>query len=128
MAALIPSAQTVTASWADMGSEQDVSKSRRTGLWLNLDINGSNNVRVRALAKLGGGAVLEYPLAIKTVGTTDIGIIGGYYEFTSDTDQQAYLEVETNGLIPIIQWQVIAGTLGSPAAIITNADVTYSMT
>lgn len=127
MAALISSAQTVTASWADLGAEQDVSKFKRVGLWVNLDINLSNNVRVRALAKLGSGATLEYPVAIKTVGASDIGVVGGYYEFTSDSDQQAYFEIETNGLIPVLQWQVIAGTLGATAAIITNADVTYSI-
>lgn len=127
MAALIPSAQTVTASWADLGAEQDVSKYRRTGIWVNLDINSSNNVRLRALAKLGSGATLEFAPVIKTTGASDIGIVGGYYEFTADSDQQAYFEVELNGLVPIIQWQVIAGTLGVTAAIITSADVTYSM-
>lgn len=124
---IITSPQTVTGSWADLGSEIDMSSWRRTGIWLDLDINDSNNVRVRALAKLTKNGALEYVPVIKTISATDIGIVGGYYEFTSDTDQQAYFELETNGLIPVIQWQVMAGTAGATPAIIKSAMATYSI-
>ena len=124
---IITSPQTCTTSWVDLGDEIDVSQYRRTGIWLDVDINDSANVRVRALAKLAPNAVLEYTPVIKTISATDIGIIGGYYELTSDTDQQVYFELETNGLIPVIQWQVQIGTDGGVNAIILSAQATYSV-
>ena len=124
---IITSAQTVTDAWVDLGAEIDVSQYRRTGIWIDLDINSSNNVRLRALAKLAGRGASVYPPVIKTIGATDIGVVAGYYEFTSDSDQQAYFELETNGLIPVIQWQVKAGTVGLTAAIIKSAEATYSI-
>lgn len=124
---IITAPQTVTGSWADLGGELDMTSWRRIGLWIDLDINDSNNVRIRALVKIAKNGALEYVPVIKTISATDIGIIGGYYEFTSDSNQQAYFELETNGLIPVIQWQVMAGTAGASPAIINSAYATYSI-
>ena len=123
---IITTPQTVTASWVDLGPELDMSAWKRMGFWADVDINDANNVRFRALAKRLNNGALEYTPVIQTNSSTDLGIVGGYYELTSDSDQQIYLELETNGLIPVIQWQVEAGTAGASPAIIKSAFATYS--
>jgi hypothetical protein len=123
---IITSPQTVTNAWADLGSELDMTSWKRMGIWLDVTINNSNNVRVRALAKRLANGALEYPIMIKTISATDVKLQPGYYELDSDSNQQAYFEVETNGLIPVIQWQVEAGTVGVAGATINSAFATYS--
>ena len=126
MAQLITSAQTLTGSWANLGSVQDFSQYFRSAIWLNVDINDSLNVRVRALAKLGANDALSYTLPIRTVGASDVKLDAEYYEFNTDADQQMLLEVVSNGLAPCIQFQVMAGTAGASPGQIDNADITFS--
>jgi len=126
MAQLITTAQTLTTSWVNLGSEQDMSQHTRCAVWLNVDINDSNNVRVRAIPKLAKNATLEYNLPIRTVGASDVKVEREYYEFNVDADQQVLLEVQTKGLVPYVQFQAQVGTAGATPAQIDNADITFS--
>ena len=123
---LITSAQTLTASWVDLGAELDMSSYKRALIWINLDINDSLNARVRALGKLANNATLEYSFPIKVVGSSDVKVDDEYIEFNVDADQQMILEVETNGLIPFLQFQIQAGTAGVAPGQFDNADATFS--
>lgn len=123
---LITSAQTLTDSWADLGGEQDMSKYKRCMVWLNIDINDSQNVRVRAVGKLSKNAANEYNLPIKTTSSSQVTIQDEFMEFNDDADQKVLLEIVTNGLIPFVQLQVEAGTVGASAGQIDEADITFS--
>jgi len=126
MKALISSAQDLTNAWADLGDPVKMANRSTCGLWINLDINATNNARVRALAQLDqSGTLGEFFLPIKTVSTSDIKVQDEYIEFNDDADQKMILEVETNNLIPWLQFQVMAGTVGATAGQIDTAYATF---
>jgi len=101
--------QALTDTFVDIGTEINTRGYNKMLVWVNIDIGDSTNVQLRALAKttLDAG-VLEWEYPIYTVGTTDVGVEGSYYEWTTDEDQLTILEVSLKGLIPIIQLQVKA--------------------
>lgn len=103
-----------------------MSKYKRCMVWLNIDINDSQNVRVRAVGKLSKNAANEYNLPIKTTSSSQVTIQDEFMEFNDDADQKVLLEIVTNGLIPFVQLQVEAGTVGASAGQIDEADITFS--
>jgi hypothetical protein len=121
---LISSAQNLTAVWADLGSELAVAGAKSLGLWMNLDINDSSDVRVRLLAKHTGAGTEEHVLPIKVVSASSIALEDEYFEFTDDADQSMILFWDLEGLVPYVQFQVIAGTLGAGAGQVDTALVT----
>lgn len=98
----------------------------RLGLYLNLDINNTANARVRALAKLGKNDISSFLLPIKMVGASDVKVEGEYFEFNIDADQLMVLGMETEGLVPYVQLQVMAGTVGVTPGQIDAADIQFS--
>ena len=109
---LLSAAQDVTASWVDLGSEVETWGSQTITLWVNVDINSSNNIRVRALAKHTSAGTDEYVFPIETAGTSDVDVEDHYFEFNVDADQKMILNWNLNGTVPYIQFQVQAGTVG----------------
>ena len=123
------SAQAFTTSWADLGSEIDMYGYSKLGVWLTLDVNAANNMRLRALAKLDAGSGgdssgAEFQLPINSVGSSDVKVEGEYYEFNVDADGNFLLEIETDGLIPIIQLQIQVGTDGGADAEVDYCQIT----
>ena len=123
--ALISAAQDLTASWVDLGNEIDVRDSESIGVWVDLDINSSQNARIRALAKQSIGAAKEFVLPIRTISASDVKLEDEYFEFNVDADQQMILAIDTDELIPFIQMQVMVGTVGGTAGQIDSAEVTW---
>lgn len=121
---MIAAAQNFTAGWVDLGFEIDCRSYTTLAIWLELDINLSNNARIRALAKHTAGGTNEYVLPIKTVSATDIKVDAEYTEFNTDADQSMVLSVELLNVVPSIQFQIQAGTVGGTAAQIDSAFVT----
>jgi len=121
------SPQTITGAWADLGAELHVAGAGAAGLWANLDINGSTDVRLRLLAKRTSAGADEYVPPIRTVGASVVAVEDEYIEFTNDVDQKMLISWNMDGLIPYIQFQVMAGTLGAPAGIILSAYVTTTL-
>lgn len=121
---VITSPQNLTASWADLGSEKIVPGFKTAALWLDVDINDSSNVRIRCLAKRAPATGLEYVLPINTVGASSVAVEDEYFELNVDADQQIIVKVTLDNVIPVIQWQVIAGTLGASAGQIETAYMT----
>ena len=120
--ALISSAQSFTASWASLGSQQTTGGFSSMGLYLNLDINDSANARIRALAlHTTGGAT--YLLPIKTTGASSIAVEDEYLEFNVDEDQKMILSWDLDRVIPFVQFQVQVGTVGTTAAQIDDANL-----
>lgn len=101
--------QAVTSTWTDIGTEIDTAGYNTMLLWTNVDIGNSTNIRLRCLAKstLDTG-VLEFEYPIMTAATTVVGVEGRYFEWTTDEDQLTILQINLNGLIPIVQLQIQA--------------------
>lgn len=121
---VITSPENLTASWADLGSEKMVPGFKTAALWLNVDINDSNNVRIRCLAKRALATGLEYALPINTVGASSVAVEDEFFELNVDADQQIIIKVDLDNVVPVIQWQVMAGTLGASAGQIESAWMT----
>lgn len=124
---LIAAAQDLTANWADLGAELTVGGARFLGLFVELDINGSANARVRVLAKHTSAGTNEYVLPIRTVGASDVKVEDEYMEFNVDADQSMLLSWDLDGLVPYVQFQVMAGAVGAPAGQIDSAVVTTAI-
>lgn len=115
---LITSPQTVTGSFVDIGDEIRTNQIEGFMAFIELNINDSLNVRIRALAKHASGATSEYVLPIKTISTNQVNLEDEFFEFAEDIDQNMAIELTTNWTIPFVQLQVSAGTVGaSPATL-----------
>jgi len=124
---LIAAAQDLTANWADLGSELTVGGARFIGLYVELDINGSTNARVRVLAKHTSAGTNEYALAIRTVGAAAVSIEDEYMEFNVDADQSVLLISDLDGVVLYVQYQVQVGAVGGTAGQIDSAVVTTAI-
>lgn len=113
---LISSAQTMTTSWADVGTEISTKGYRYITFWLTVDINNSNDQRIRAIAKHTASGSEEYSLVIKTVSASDVKIEEEYLEFNVDADQLVAVTFELGNTTPYVQLQAQVGTLGATAA------------
>jgi hypothetical protein len=109
---------TVTTDWQNLGAVIDVRDYTQLNLYLTLDVNLSENVRVRALGKVSS-TVGSYPFSIETISSTLVKIQPEYVEFDTDTDQSIILKIQTDG-VPYVQLQYQAGTKGVTPAKFTN--------
>ena len=123
--ALKETAQDFTDSWVDIGSEIQTEGYRNLLLWLNVDINDTNNPRIRILAKRAYGGTDEYVLPIKTIGTSDVKVEDEYIELNDDADQKIVLSWNLDNLMPVVQVQIQAGTVGASAGQIES--IYYSL-
>lgn len=103
---LIPSAQTLTTAFANLGGEIDMRGENQLGLWLEVDINDAEDVEIRVLHKHTSGGTEEYreiylgsPAAnITTIHLND-------YQVASDADQLFKLNIPVSATSPYIQVQ-----------------------
>lgn len=126
MQELISEPQDLTADWVNLGPIIEMANWSRMAPYIDLDINDSLNVRVRAIVKRGRNDAKAYNLPIRNVSASDVKLEDEYLEFNVDADQKMVLEVETKGLVPFIQLQVMAGTVGATAGQILSAGVEFS--
>lgn len=123
---ILSAAQNLTTSWADLGAEISVVGYTHLGVWVEVDINDSTNVRIRALAKHTQGGSEEYELPILSVGASDIQVEDAYFEFGDDADQKKLLKICTDNIIPFVQLQVQTGVAGASAGQIDTCYITRS--
>ena len=121
---LITAPQDLTASWVDLGGEIDVRAIETLDLWLNVDINGSSDIRVRLLAKHTAAHADEFTWPFVTASTANVTIAPEYTELDSDLDQILLLSSTLFGVMDKAQIQVQAGTLGAPAGQVDAARIT----
>jgi hypothetical protein len=119
--ALISAAQFLTGTWVHLGSEIDTRGKDTLGVWINLEINDTLNARMRALAKYESGGTDEYFLPIRTISAADVKVEDEYVEFNNDIDQEMLLSWSLDNIIPFVQLQVMAGTVGANAGRIVSA-------
>ena len=123
--AIKETAQNLTTSWVDIGSEIDVSRYRYLRLWVNLDINDSNNARIRVLHKRAAAGTDEYNEVIQTASASDYKIEDHYFEFNADADQKAAIDIDLKNLAKVIQVQVQCSVVGASAGQIDS--IYYSL-
>jgi hypothetical protein len=116
--------QDLTDAWADVGSEIDMRGYNSLGIWLNLDVNSSSNMRIRALAKLDSAGTTEYNMPIKTVGASAVLLENEYFEWNVDADNNFFFDIETSGHVAYIQLQAQVSAVGATAAQIDYAEIT----
>jgi len=118
--------QALTAGWVDVGNEFECTKLETILIWIDIDINDSQDFRVRLLAKTDKGGTGEYFLPIRTVSPTVNRIQQEYIEFTEDIDQKILVNCELNFTVPWMQLQTQAGAVGASAGIINSAKLTVT--
>lgn len=120
---LITSAQVLTANFANFGSLINAKGFTSIGVFIKLNINDSLNVQLKAIGRTEEAGTDDYLLPIKSVSLTagTVKVKEGVFEFDSDADQLLIIEIETGNLIPFIQLQVKAGTVGASAGQIDDA-------
>lgn len=113
-------AQNFTASWVDYGGEIGTDGHTHLSVWLNIDINDTVNARVRLLVKhTKDGA--EYTLPINTTTESVVTIKPEYCEFSDDADQKMAISFHLDFVIPFVQIQIQAGTVGGTAGQILDS-------
>jgi len=110
-------AQNFTASWVDYGSEINSDGHGNLSLWLDLDINDSLNTRLKIIGKHSTNGADEFPLRVSLMEMIGASYVdnGDYIEFSSDTDQKILITIKLNHVIPYVQVQIQAGTVGATA-------------
>lgn len=113
--------QTLTADWVDYGTEIACGNKENFLLWLELDINDSENVQVRGRLRYleGYSKVFDTPNREVDAGVTKIQ--PDVYEYEVDADQNVPLQWQLDKAIASIQIQIKAGTVGAtPGAILSG--------
>jgi hypothetical protein len=125
--ALKTTAQDLTTSWVDIGGEINITGYRYLHLWINLDINSTNNARFRVLFKRESAGTDEYGYYTKSSsnGVSTITGNGHYYEFGTDADQKIVVDIGLKSGYPYCQVQVSCGTVGATAGQIDS--IYYSL-
>lgn len=109
--------QDFTTSWVDYGSEINSDGHGNLSIWLDLDINDSLNARLRIVGKHATNGADEYPIGtglMEMIGSSYIDN-GDHIEFDVDIDKKILIIIKLNHIIPYIQVQIQAGTVGSTA-------------
>ena len=120
-AELIQSAQTVTSDWVNLGLLIDTRGFNTAAAWLNININDSTMLRLRCLARHTPDVVDDFVLPIRNVSAGDVKLQDEFFEFSDDIDQKMIVSCTMENVIPHCQFQVMAGSVGATAAIITTA-------
>lgn len=119
----IGASQTLTGSFADLGGEIATATYRYLYLFLTIDINDSQNVRLRVLGKHTAVAADEYiyPHQDLVCADTSVSTTEDYIEFDTDADQLKIVKIPLENALAFVQLQVMAGTVGASAGAITAA-------
>ncbi len=120
------SAQNFTTSWVDYGSEIGTDDHSTIALWLNIDINDTQDARLRILAKHTSSGADEYVLPIKVETATVVNVEDEYYEFIVDEDAKRIISFTLDRVIPFVQVQIQAGTVGASAGQVLASKYTLS--
>jgi len=99
--------QALTATLTDIGAEVDTAGYNKMLAWVDINIGNSADVTLVAFAETSmDGDVLEWEYPILAVNTTQSGVEGNVFVWTTDEDQKTILAIDLDGLIQKIQFQV----------------------
>lgn len=123
---LLAAAQTITDTWADVGEAIDVRDVSSLGLWVDLDVNNSQDVRLRLVALPSPDSADIYELPLEAVAATESKIQDHYFELDNDADQKMLLKVSVSDVALYVKVQVMAGTVGGTPGRILSLGITAS--
>ncbi len=116
-------AQDFTTSWEDYGDEIGTDGFNTIGLWLNIVINNTQNVRFRTLARYtDGGYNYLLPSKVKTPSVVNVG--EEYHEIIDDIDARRVISFTLDRIVPFIQIQIQAEIVGATAGQILDSKYT----
>lgn len=125
---LISSPVTLTGSWQTIGLPVVTKDYDLFSLWLDVDINLSLDVRVRAVAYTDISLTPAYELPIQEVTATKVSVSNHYIELANDVDQKIVLPLSISDLTPFVHIQVMAGTPGLTPGQILSAKLSAKTT
>lgn len=120
---LLSVAQKFTSSFQDLGPEIDCSGYSNIGLWLKNTPQSSSGLLYKALAKHTYGGTEEYDLPIQIVSSNKIDITPEVNQLNNGNSLYV-LKVQTDNIVPYIQFQVAATVTGSLVGTVDTAYVT----
>lgn len=113
--------QNFTTSWVNHGSEISTDGHEGISLWFNMDVNDTIDMRIRILAKHTRGGADVYTFPIETISDSVINVKDEYVEFSTDTDGKRVISFNLEQVIPFVQVQIQAGTVGATAGQILDS-------
>jgi hypothetical protein len=119
---LINSPQDITTDWADLGTIHDCFGFTVIGLYLRLDINSSQDFRVRVIGRKSETDSVDYliPYRLETIENSWVKY-GEYTEVDVDEDKNMLLFFHIEGVLPFFKIQIQGGFVGVTPAQITEA-------
>jgi hypothetical protein len=112
----VPTPQDLTDTAANLGSQISVAGKTKLALFLKIDVNNSVNVRVLLQYKFATGGDAYYAPNLSYSSSDVKYSVPEYYELDVDADTSVVLEMPLDGVVPFVQIQVYAGTVGAPTA------------
>lgn len=126
---LISTAQTLTGSFADLGTVIVTGDYDLAALWLNLDINSSLDVQIKVLGSDTEDFAVSYDLPILDISDAAlVGVAPQIFAISNNVDQKIIVPMMLSDAVPFIKFQVKAGTVGAPAGSILTAKVSAKTT
>lgn len=116
--------QILTNSWVKIGATQNVKGYTCIGLYLDIDINDSEDVQIKIVGRRDDDDTVEFLLPVYEV--TVEGLIdyaGTYFKLSKNEDQSLIIKTNTDNLIPFIDIYVKVGTVGGTAGKIKSLDI-----
>lgn len=114
-------AQSFTGGWVDYGSELSVDGAQTIAVWVDIDVNDTNNACIRLLAKHTQGGADEYVLPIKIETATVVNVEDEYFELITDEDAKRIINFTLDKIVPYVQFQIKAETPGAtPGQILSS--------
>lgn len=116
---IISAAQTVTASWVDLGASFEIPTAgyNTMGIWFKMTVQNSTGVQIQALAKHTPEGTEEYSFPIESVSSSLIEISPELIQFPNSNGLYL-IKLKLDNIIPYIQLQIKATAVGATAATI----------
>jgi hypothetical protein len=113
---LTSTAQNFTANWVDLGGEISTRGYNTIHLWLEMEINNSNDMRFQFLDLHTAGDSNEYQRVTISTTANVLLVEPAYYEMNVDGDAKLHFVFGLDSKTDVIQMQIQVGTVGAPTA------------
>lgn len=112
--------QSPTIAWVDIGRMLYVQGLGSLAFWIDVAMNDSRNLRFRVQAVPAPESINRFDIPIQTVQSDVVEIDTEFFEFQQDVDQKILFQSSLGNLVPYVQLQVQAGTVGAIPAVIND--------
>lgn len=111
--------QTISTSWADLGTDAIFAcgDMDAVSLWVDLDRNSATDISFRPVGRLTSDGD-NFDLLIQTASSTKLSLDPLVFEVNTDVDQKIIIPLSLDRSVPFMKWQVKAGT-GTDAVVLS---------